>query len=203
MVRLRRNLLMLLPMLSMVMLLSDQAASQETLAPSLAGRWVSEQPEPLPGKDGDVNYLMREFEFTGDRWSIVFTIFDDEARTKPLLQGRNAGTYILSGPLSDESQAAIFRFVERELKPATESMANALSAAKCGAAPWRSEETQSVFDRGCASFRVFARSECAAEYDIVALRHGKLLLGARPADGLFCSPERRPVALGLPLIMAP
>ncbi len=180
-----------------VLLLTDGAPSADT---ELSGHWISERPEPLRGASGDVNYLVREFEFTSDRWSIVFTIFDDEARTEPLLHGHNAGTYTLSAPLSEEPQAAVFTFMQRQLEPATDVMAQALTAAKCGTAPWRVGERQSVFEQGCAAFRVFARSECAAEYDLVALRTGKLLLGARPADGSLCSPEHRPEKLGQPLV---
>jgi hypothetical protein len=43
---------------------------------------------------------------------------------------------------------------------------------------------------------VFPKSECDREYDRVALVGERLFLGARPADGFMCAPDRRPAAVG-------
>jgi hypothetical protein len=53
-----------------------------------------------------------------------------------------------------------------------------------------------VIERGCRAFRVFPKSECDREYDRVALVGERLFLGARPADGFMCAPDRRPGAVG-------
>jgi hypothetical protein len=81
---------------------------------------------------------------------------------------------------------------QRTLTPRTEAIAAALTAARCGSKPWTTGVAQSVADNGCETFRVFSRERCQREYDVVRIENGRLFLGARPADGFMCSPDRRP-----------
>jgi hypothetical protein len=55
-----------------------------------------------------------------------------------------------------------------------------------------------VSAKGCSNFTSIA--VCGQEYDLVKIEKNKLQLGARPADGIMCSEEKRPKSLGSPLI---
>jgi hypothetical protein len=162
----------------------------------LDGRWRSERAEPLPANAaGDVNYLVREFHFAGERWRIDFTIYDDAELQRPLLSGRNEGRFEI-GAGTDAGAGAEFFFETRTLTPRAPALAIALSQSGCGAGPWTVDRPQSVIERGCPAFRVFSRAECDREYDRVLVQGERLFLGARPADGFMCAPDRRPSAAG-------
>lgn len=89
-----------------------------------------------------------------------------------------------------------FWFENRTFTARADAIAVALSAAGCGDGSWLVGEPQSVIERGCRAFRVFPKSECDREYGRVALVGERLFLGARPADGFMCAPDRRPGAVG-------
>ena len=164
-------------------------------APILEGMWRSAEPEPLPGASAVTNYLVRDFSFSGDRWTIDFTIYADAQRSRPTLSGRNSGTFRLS-PARDGVSNAEFDMEQRTLTPRTAAMAEALTAAGCGSDKWTVDAAQSVAEKGCRAFRVFSRETCEREYDVVRIDGERLFLGARPADGFMCSPARRPVSIG-------
>jgi hypothetical protein len=170
-------------------------AAAPMAAPALQGRWTSAEPEPLPGASAVTNYLVRDFSFEGDHWTIDFTIFADAQRNQPILSGRNSGTFRL-GPERDGTRNAEFDMEQRSLTPRNAVIAQALTAAGCGSGSWTVGVAQSVAEKGCKAFRVFSREACEREYDVVRIEGERLFLGARPADGFMCSPDRRPVITG-------
>jgi hypothetical protein len=177
--------------------LAVSATGTTQLERTIEGRWHSERPEPLPGQDGDTNYLVREFEFDGGRWRIDFTVYDDEELQRPLFSGHNEGRYVIESAADGAAAApAEFFFDGRTLTARVDAVAAALSTAGCGDGKWVVGQPQSVIERGCRAFRVFPRAECDREYDRVALVGGRLFLGARPADGFLCTPDRRPSRVG-------
>jgi hypothetical protein len=181
--------------------LATCAIAATPLAATLEGRWRSEGPEPLPGQDGDTNYLVREFEFAGNRWRIDFVLYDDAELQRPLLSGRNEGRYVLGSASDGKAAPAEFFFDHRTLTARAEPIAAALSSAGCGDGKWVVNQSQSVFERGCRAFRVFSRAECDREYDRVVIVKDRLFLGARPADGFMCAPDRRPAGVGQAALM--
>lgn len=188
-------------MLQLILSLAGFAATACNETP-LAGRWQSEKPEAIRAAAGDVNYIVRTFEFSGDRWTIEFTLFDDAEATVPLLAGRNEGRYRL-GPHSsqaEEAREAEFAFFNRTLTPKSSGMASALTRAGCGERPWEVGVAQSVIEGGCEAFRVYPRAKCDREFDLVRLDGDRMALGQRPADGFLCTPDRRPIATGAPLV---
>jgi hypothetical protein len=169
--------------------------------PDITGRWRSERPEALPATNGYVNYLVRDFTFSGERWAIDYQIYDDESLGTLLLSGHNEGRYAVSSDEDASGQSpAEFAFERRTLTPHSQRFAQALNASGCGNGAWEVGNPQSVLDEGCEAFRIFKKSVCEREYDLVKVQDGRLFLGARPADGSLCSPARRPARLGASLV---
>jgi kynurenine formamidase len=156
------------------------------------GTWESVGLEQIGGA-GRSTYIRRSFSFSGDRWSIDFTVYADPAGTTATLRGRNEGRFTIGSPLPlAQAFEADFRFEARSLTPLTDASAAALTSAGCGRGAWRAGGTQDVTERGCPAFRVPAASECPVEFDIARLQGGELYLGARPATGDLCRSEARP-----------
>jgi hypothetical protein len=162
-----------------------------TAAPALEGRWTSAAPEPLPSANAVTNYLVRDFTFEANRWTIDFTIYADAQQSRPILSGRNSGAFRLA-PAHDGIRNAEFDMEQRALTPRNSAIAGALTAAGCGSGAWEVGVAQSVAEKGCKAFRVFSREACVREYDVLRIEGERLFLGARPADGFMCSPDRRP-----------
>ncbi len=161
--------------------------------PQLTGIWTSRSPEPVRNAQGSKQYLVREFSFKENRWSIEFRIYADRSLSQLLLVGNNSGFYeVKNRRLKDGSFPAEFQFDERLLTPANEILADVLTAAGCGSDQWQVNETQSVGEKGCEPFRVYSIPECVKEYDIVRFNAGMLYLGSRPEDGFLCDPANRP-----------
>jgi kynurenine formamidase len=163
----------------------------------LDGRWRSTTPEPIIRPDGQVVYLRRTLSIDGRKWSMAFTFSADANGTRPLFWGRNSGAVSIGDYRAlDQTYEALFAFDRRRLTPHTPKTAEALTAAGCGAAAWAVGVEQDVTETGCPPFRVRALASCAGEYDVVRLTKRGLWLGARPADGDLCTPDRRPEHTG-------
>jgi hypothetical protein len=140
---------------------SEQSASVAFVRSAMVGRWRSERPEPMQSAAG-TNYLVREFEITRRRWSIRFTVFADEAATKPVLSGHNTGTYrVLATKPTTGVFAAEFAFASRRLTPHVEAMATSLTKAGRSSERFAIDVAQSVYPGGCEPFRVPSRNACA------------------------------------------
>jgi kynurenine formamidase len=164
---------------------------------ALEGRWRSSSIEALGSASGPARYLMRDFSFAGNRWSVDFTVFADAAGEQPLFRGRNEGTFEIgtSIPLASAYEAT-FSFDLRSLTALTDATATALRNAGCGTVRWRVGVPQDVTASGCTAFRVPSVTACPAEHDVVSLRERRLYLGARPAKGDLCAPADRPTEPG-------
>ena len=158
---------------------------------TLSGAWRSAVVETLGGTRP--TYLTRAFNFERERWSVEFTVFADAEGKTPILRGRNAGPFTLGRalPLSDTVEAD-FMFEQRWLTPLNDSVAAALTAAKCGASVWRVGQSQEVTAGGCAAFRVPSAQQCPREFDVVRFTAGQLFLGPRPSTSDLCATQRRP-----------
>jgi len=159
----------------------------------LEGVWRSVAVEEIEAGGGRSTYLTRDFTFAGDRWAVEFTIYADAQGRMPVLRGSNGGRFSVGQALRlADAFEADFSFDSRTLTPLHETTAAALTAARCGAEPWRVGQPQEVTLQGCPAFRVPAASQCPREFDILQFESGRLYLGARPATGDLCSAARRP-----------
>ena len=168
-----------------------------TLEEQLEGRWVSEGCEPMPQADGSTLYFGRDFTLgTGD-WSIVGTIYGDDACTFPLLTLDIGGAYEIVGPAAAVGGAyeANFDRSSIALTPHVPDFVAWFDAEGCGEEPWAAGVQQDVTADGCAF--VPSASACPVEHDLVSLDgEDRLFFGQRPTGGDMCSPRTRPTALG-------
>lgn len=176
----------------------------ENYLPQLSGNWESRSPEKIENGEGSPTYLVRRFTFDKKAWSVEFDIYADQTLSQLLLTGYNSGSYhVHSQRLDDGSFHTDFKFEERKLTPRNKMIAQTLSEAKCGNGNWLVGESQNVHMKGCESFRVYPKSKCETEYDVVRMHAGRLYLGERPKDGFMCHPSVRPELSGShPLVQA-
>ncbi len=182
-----------------VALLSARAASAQCCYTEmdLSGAWRSAKAEDR--KDG--SYEFREFLFTPKTWTGSITRFADRDRKRPLFTFTAVGTYTVNESSHKVKGAnhAAFRFLKKELTLLTSdvNVIKRLGFVPCGLIPGLAKD---ISVTGCSFFR--SVDEYPVEYDLVRRDGNTLSFGARPADGDLGSDDRRPVALGHPLVKA-
>jgi hypothetical protein len=170
---------------------------EPTLEEQLAGHFVSEVCEPMPQADGSVLYFGRDFTLGVGTWSIVGTIYGDDACSFPLLTLDIGGNFEVVGPAVgiDGAHAANFDRSSIALTPHVPDFVAWFDGEGCGEDPWAVGVQQDVTADGCAF--VPSAEACPVEHDLVALDGpDRLFFGQRPVAGDMCSPRTRPMALG-------
>ena len=167
--------------------------------PNLTGTWISENPEPA----GNGRYWHREYVFTGNRWNATFTMTSDTGLKKTLFVLRANGMFNLQNPSKRIEGAYLIAFHNLEkflkLEKMDKIMQKELGFETCNLQAGLEENISSS---GCGiAMKV---SECPYDYDLIRQEKGtsalKLVLGNRFTEMSSCSEDKRPVALGLPLI---
>jgi hypothetical protein len=160
-----------------------------------SGHWVSAATENM----GNSTWGFRDFNMGKENWEIKFTLYFDSSKTKPVFTFRGVGSYSITGKSTSVAEAdeATFRFEKKyvTLHIADTSVIKNFGFAYCNL-PVNKEKD--ITANGCSFLT--SQAVCAQEFDLVALKNGKLFLGKRPADGNMCSKDKRPIALGNPLI---
>ncbi len=161
----------------------------------LLGTWKSQSAESI----GNDIFRTREFTFTKERWRIEVVIYGDKEMTEALFSFVGEGPYKLGAASTAASGAtnAVFYFDKKSLTLLTADKAkiSRFKFDECGLARGVPKD---VSANGCSNFTSIA--VCGQEYDLVKIEENKLQLGARPADGVMCSEEKRPKSLGAPLV---
>ncbi|HII16530.1 TPA: hypothetical protein HA361_01325 [Candidatus Woesearchaeota archaeon] len=167
-------------------------ATQEN---AIVGNWRSQAPEDL----GTGAYGTRDFKITGSTWSVVFTMYGDKDLAHPLFSFHAQGPYSIGSPSAEAQGAseAVFSFDKKTLTLLT-SNADAISSLGFGDCGLALGEAKDISSAGCSFLP--SVSACGQEYDLVKIEGNTLYLGARPADGNMCTEDRRPAALGFPLL---
>lgn len=169
----------LAPLLAALLLAAPALAEP----PALAGRWVSAAPEAMGPIQGT-----RDFAFEADRWSVTFTAFADPEAAQALFRLDVGGRFVLGGPSAavDGAFEAIFPADRRRITALSEAGVQMFAAQGCALQVGVALDLTS---QGCG----FVPSLMAAmgEYDLVAMRDGRLFLGDRAAD----LSKARPTAL--------
>jgi hypothetical protein len=160
------------------------------------GNFKSEKVEDL----GNKTFGFRDFMFSNDKWELKFTLFLDEAMTIPVFTFKAIGNYKLDGE-SDKVKGAsnaIFYFDKKfvTLKTDNADIIKGFGFTSCNLT--KGKETD-ITDNGCSFFT--SKAVCGQEFDLLQLKDGKLFLGTRPADGNMCTVDKRPTALGNPLVL--
>ena len=167
--------------------------------PNLLGSWRSEQPEPA----GNGRYSVRELVFMGNRWTSTYTLASDREMKKILFVLKAKGLVNLQNPSKrlEATYLVAFRNLEKYLTlwPMDKVTQKELGFETCALNPGTEENISS---RGCGiATRV---TECPVDYDLIRQEQKDskmyLSLGNRYAEMNSCSEDKRPVALGLPLL---
>src|SRR5205814_778229 len=139
----------------------------------------------------------------GDRFELTVTSYADPFGKVALAKIEIAGHMAWRGdhPIAPGAQKVDFTADEAySVTPRHQGFADLLAkVAADGYAPWRVDETQSIFGK---AFRPFGLVQGAnfKEYDLVYAAHGLLFWGARNVDGRgFDTEENRPTNLQVPL----
>ena len=165
--------------------------SSLTLNAKLAGAWSSSYPEP----NSSGLFAVRNFSFTGDNWSIDYTLYADAAASNPLFTFTGAGAYEIQSPSSvfENTHNALFKFNRKNLtlKNDAETTINGFGFADCGLTK---DVPKDISETGCSFFP--SVTDYGQEYDLIKVEDNKLWLGARPADENLSTEAKRPAALG-------
>lgn len=176
-------------------------------APDITGHWVSEGVETRSGANNSKLYLKRDFQTEDTHSAARFDFFADEAGTQPTVSVWLDGPYTLGEAWSavPDSYAGEFTFKTLKLTPKSSGMVdylNSSTAGTCGSKPFALNVEQDVSDTGCLALGLDLKNK-PTEYDIVKRDGDKLYYGARPTDGSgLDSPEKRPTALQVPVVLA-
>ncbi|MBA4183747.1 MAG: cyclase family protein [Acidobacteria bacterium] len=161
----------------------------------LSGTWKSAAAENI----GSGIFRTRKFTFTKERWLIEVVIYGDKEMTEALFSFVGEGPYKLGevSTIAPGATNAVFRFDKKSLTllTADKAIISRFKFDECGLSGGVPKD---VSAKGCSNFTSIA--VCGQEYDLVKIEKNKLQLGARPADGIMCSEEKRPKSLGSPLI---
>lgn len=151
-------------------------------APDIAGRWKSTSAEA----EGPI-HAMREFQITSESWAVVFRAYADAAASKPLFRIETGGIYVLGG------SSATVQGAFEGIFPATRRQVTAESAegvAMFAGMGCKLEQgvAKTLTVEGCGFLPPLMQA--MGEYDLVALRDGKLFFGDRAGDLTKSRPAR-------------
>jgi hypothetical protein len=160
----------------------------------LVGVWKSQAPEDT----GNGIYSTREFTFTEKLWRVEVVFYNNQNLSTPLFSFSAEGPYRLGDPSSVVAGAtnAVFSFFKKRLtlQSSDPAVISRFSLANCNLVIGVPKDISLT---GCSLFTSI--SQCAQEYDLVAIENDLLRLGMRPADRNMCTEDKRPKALGLPV----
>ena len=165
-----------------------------TAMAQVSGNWKSAGPEDL----GNGSFATREFTLTDKTWALVFTIHGDKELMKPLVAMNFSGPWKVTGASKQVAGAneATFEFEKKSITLKA-PVAKGFGMDGCGLEVGKPKD---VSKSGC-SF-VAAVDKYGREFDLIKREGEKVFFGARPADGNMGSEDKRPTALGAPLIKA-
>lgn len=181
----------------MLLMMACNSDEKDEVSPNskYIGEWESVSSEDL----GNGTFATREFNLEKENWSLVFTLFMDEAQTTPVFAFRAVGKYEVEGvsTVVEGADNAYFGFDKKYVTLLTdnEDLINGFGFSACGL---EKDVEKDISQDGC-SFLV-SNAECGQEYDLLRLDNGQLFFGARPEAGEdMCSEEKRPTTLFYPL----
>jgi hypothetical protein len=162
----------------------------------ITGKWKSESIETLVTG----NYGKRLFTIDAKNWEVQFTMYLDSAATKPVFTFKGSGPYTLGEKSATVADAmdGTFSFTHKylTLHTADTTLVKNLGFTQCGL---QKDVEADITEKGCSFLE--SVTACAQEYDLVALKDGKMYGGQRPPAGTtLCDEKNRPTALGKPLV---
>ena len=161
--------------------------------PDVKGHWKSVAAEDL----GNGSFATREFTLTNTTWDLVFTLYADKELKTPLVAMNFSGPWKATGTSKTVTGAseATFEFKKKTVTLHAKDAAKGLGMDGCGLVVGTPLD---VSKAGC-SF-VTSVATYGKEFDLLKREGEQLFFGARPADGNMGSADKRPTALGAPLM---
>lgn len=161
--------------------------------PDVKGHWKSAGAEDM----GNGSFATREFTLTNNTWDLVFTIYADKELKVPLVAMNFSGGFKTTGNSKTVAGAseALFEFKKKTITLHAKDAAKGFGMDGCGltvGAPLDVSKNGCSFVGSVASY--------GKEFDLLKRDGEQLFFGARPADGNMGSEDKRPTALGAPLV---
>jgi hypothetical protein len=159
------------------------------VAREMRGVWVSAQLEQSTSAKGEVSWRRRVFEFGEQDFRLTIDVFGNAAATDRRLTLEFVGPWRLGAASSRVEGAVEAEFGHRAwyLTVRSPALLARVATSACTDAPWALDVRQDVSARGCLG--IAAVEDCRSEYDIVAIRDGRLRFGDRVVTP--CRPEQR------------
>jgi hypothetical protein len=150
--------------------------------PDLSGHWQSTATEP----SGPV-FAKRSFHFEKDRWSIVFHAYADAQASVPLFTLDVGGVFVVGGPSTKVTGAyeGIFPATHRQVVADSDAGVALFASMGC---TLRKGVAQALLAEGCGF--VPGLMQAMGEYDLVAIKDGKLFFGDRAGDLTKVRPDK-------------
>lgn len=184
-------------MAGLAVTISMAALADDSVGKAVSGKWKSEAAEDL----GNGSFATREFTLTDKTWSLVFTVHADKEMKVPLVAMGFSGPWKATGASKAVPGAneALFEFDKKTvtLKAKDPAVAKGFGMDGCGLEVGKPKD---VSKTGCSFVAPVA--QYGKEFDLIKREGDKVFFGARPADGNMGSEDKRPTALGAPLIKA-
>jgi hypothetical protein len=162
-------------------------------APDVKGHWKSAGAEDM----GNGSFSTREFTLTNTTWELAFTIYADKELKVPLVAMNFSGGWKTTGASKSVPGAseALFEFKKKTVTLHAKDAAKGFGMDGCGLTVGIPLD---VSKNGCSFVTPVATY--GKEFDLLKRDGEQLFFGARPADGNMGSEDKRPTALGAPLM---
>ncbi len=182
-------------MAALAVTISMTAMAEDSVGKAVTGKWKSEAAEDM----GNGSFATREFVLTDKTWSLVFTVHGDKELKSPLVAMGFSGTWKTTGASRTVPGAseASFEFDKKTVTLKAKEAAKGFGMDGCGLELGKAKD---VSKSGCSFVAPVA--QYGKEFDLIKREGEKVFFGARPADGNMGSEDKRPTALGAPLIKA-
>lgn len=167
---------------------------------AFAGEPVGKAVKSAAAEDlGNGSFATRDFKLTDKTWDLVFTIYADKELKAPLVAMNFAGPWKATGPSAkvEGASEATFEFTKKTVTLHAEPAAKGFGMDGCGLVVGKPKD---VSKSGC-SF-VASVANYGKEFDLIKRDGEQVFFGARPADSNMGSEDKRPTALGAPLVKA-
>ncbi len=182
-------------MTAVAVTISMAAFAAEPVGKAVSGHWKSAGPEDM----GNGSFATREFKLTDKTWDLVLTIYADKELKTPLVAMDFSGPWRATGPSAkvEGASEAIFEFSKKAVTLKAEAAAKGFGMDGCGLVVGKAKD---ITKTGC-SF-VASVAKYGKEFDLIKRDGDQVFFGARPADSNMGSEDKRPTALGAPLVKA-
>jgi Adenomatosis polyposis coli down-regulated 1 len=161
---------------------STASAAGADEVPSLKGNWQSENIESYGN-----HFATRSFTFSDKEWSVVYRAYADAEGAQPLFRLDVGGFYVVGGPSAKVPEAfeGIFPADHRHITAESDAAVQMFAGMNC---KLENGKATPLVNDGCGF--VPGLMQAMGEYDLVAMKDGKLHFGDRLGDLTKARPDK-------------